>query len=738
MRYAKLRFSQREFWRRSKISFTIALLINSITIMDATAEIKKEKMAALPNKAKAELACVDVQSVTIADPARAIKKLTAPKKLPAAIKCNVLVVGGGMGGVACAIQAAEAGLSVCLTEETDWLGGQMTSQGVSALDENYLVETSGASLRYQKFRTAIRQHYRLQHRLSTDAAKENYLNPGGCWVTRLSFEPKVAVRKLGEILAPLCAEADLKVQYRLKPIEVQVEGERIQTVTMIDLESGKPVVFKPQICIDATELGDLIALSGAEYRSGAESKSETNEPHAPEVANRENVQDFTYPFVLELRPGESHVIDKPPHYDQFVAKEKFSFQGYKMFETTTRNDFDSTLTFRLPFWEYRRLIQKAKFADSGFEHDLAMINWDSNDLRGENIIDKPPETEAERLALGKALSLGFLYWLQTEAPRDDEGVGYPELLLRTDIMGTTDGLSKYPYIRESRRIVAKQIVVEQDIASAANSGARAKAFSDSVGIGLYPIDIHGEQDVPGAAQPTNPFQLPLGSLIPMKMKNLVPACKNIGVTHVTNGAFRLHPIEWAIGEAAGLLASFAIANNKDIDKIWDNKKHYRKIQQMLVEQGSPIYWFDDVPCEHPDFAAIQFLAITGIMPGAHANLSFHPNEPIARQDAAVALAAMFDLMGKTNADKAPSPDVSADDPHAPAINACLRKKLFVLRDDGTFAARDHFTKLDLLQICQILQLPTDSLIAMNDEILRKEFAAWAYTIASGEDRIGRL
>lgn len=735
MHNAKLRFSRRELWRRSKIGFTIALLINSITTMDAIAEIKKEKSQA---NAAAELACVDVQAVTIADPARAIKKLIAPKKMPQAIKCNVLVVGGGMGGVACAIQAAEAGLSVCLTEETDWLGGQMTAQGVSALDENYLVETSGASLRYQKFRTAIRQHYRLQHRLSTDAAKENYLNPGGCWVTRLSFEPKVALAKLDELLAPLAQEADLKVQYRLKPVEVQVEGERIQTVTMIDLESGKPVIFKPQICIDATELGDVIALSGAEYRSGAESKSETNEPHAPEVAHPENVQDFTYPFVLELRPGESHVIAKPPRYDEFMAKNKFSFQGYKMFETTTRNDLDSTLTYLLPFWEYRRLIQKAKFADSGFEHDLAMINWDSNDLRGENIIDKPPETEAERLALGKALSLGFLYWMQTEAPRDDEGVGYPELLLRTDLMGTQDGLSKYPYIRESRRIVAKQTVVEQDIASATNTGARAKFFADSVGIGLYPIDIHGEQDVSGAAQHTNPFQLPLGSLIPKKMKNLVPACKNIGVTHVTNGAYRLHPIEWAIGEAAGMLASYAIANNKDIDKVWDNKKHYRKIQQMLVEQGSPIYWFDDVPCDYPDFAAIQFLAITGVMPGAQANLSFHPNEPITRQDACLALSALLELAGKANGNKVQATDIRADDINANAIYACLNKKLFALRQDGSFAPRDYVTKLDLLQICQILKLSADSLISMNDEVLRKEFAAWAYEIAVSEDRIGHL
>src|SRR3979490_2587085 len=97
----------------------------------------------------------------------------------------------------------------------------------------------------------------------------------------------------------------------------------------------------------------------------------------------------------------------------------------------------------------------------------------------------------------KNLSLGFFYWLQTEALRDDGGKGYPELFLRTDVLGTSDGLAKYPYIRESRRIKAEHIIVEQDIAAATNPGARSRLSADSVGIGLYPIDIHGEQDVPG-------------------------------------------------------------------------------------------------------------------------------------------------------------------------------------------------------------------------------------------------
>jgi len=223
-----------------------------------------------------------------------------------------------------------------------------------------------------------------------------------------------------------------------------------------------------------------------------------------------------------------------------------------------------------------------------------MINWSSNDVRCKNIIDKDPETQTEYLALGKLISLGFLYWLQTEAPRDDGVKGYPELALRPDIMGTKDGFSKHPYIRESRRAQTKYTVVEQDIAATFNDTSRAKIFSDSVGIGLYPIDIHGHEEIPGAGQEAKPFQIPLGSLIPKNFNGLLPSCKNIGVTHITNGAYRLHPIEWAIGEAQGALSFYCLKNDISPENVFYDSKHLQALQKILVNTGTPIYWFDDL------------------------------------------------------------------------------------------------------------------------------------------------
>ena len=153
-----------------------------------------------------------------------------------------------------------------------------------------------------------------------------------------------------------------------------------------------------------------------------------------------------------------------------------------------------------------------------------------------------------------------MYWLQTEAPRPDGGTGWPGLRLRADVVGTEDGLAKYPYIRESRRILAEFTVLEEHcgrenralVTGGERATVRAAQFDDSVGIGSYHIDLHpstgGDNYIDFASLP---FQIPLGALLPRRMKNLLPAAKNIGTTHITNGCYRLHPVEWNIGEAAG-------------------------------------------------------------------------------------------------------------------------------------------------------------------------------------------
>src|SRR5436305_15260137 len=128
-------------------------------------------------------AIVDVMKEPASGNASLAVRPVGPELSTRAEPCEILIAGGGTGGVAAALAAARNGRRVVLLEETDWLGGQLTAQGVSALDEHEHIESCGGTASYYALRSAIRRHY-------------GQSNPGNCWVTRLAFEPRVAVRVL--------------------------------------------------------------------------------------------------------------------------------------------------------------------------------------------------------------------------------------------------------------------------------------------------------------------------------------------------------------------------------------------------------------------------------------------------------------------------------------------------------------------------------------------------------------
>ena len=160
-----------------------------------------------------------------------------------------------------------------------------------------------------------------------------------------------------------------------------------------------------------------------------------------------------------------------------------------------------------------------------------------------------------------------------------------------------DGLAKAPYIRESRRIRAEFTVTERHVGTEArrrllkSQDVSAEAFPDSVGVGSYRIDLHpgtgGDNYIDVSSLP---FQIPLGALIPRRVENLLPACKNLGTTHITNGCYRLHPVEWGIGEAAGALAAYCLEQRVTPRAVRNTAKLLGAFQAWLVKQGVEIEW----------------------------------------------------------------------------------------------------------------------------------------------------
>jgi hypothetical protein len=525
------------------------------------------------------------------------------------VKADIAVVGGGLGGVAAALAALRRGRRVVLSEEYPWLGGQLTSQAVPP-DEHVWVEQFGITATYRALREGIRQYYRDAYPLTDEARRDPRLNPGRGRVSRLCHEPRVALAVITKMLAPHLSSGRLTVLQPHVPVAAETVDGTVRSVTLRHTGTGETTVVEAAFVLDATETGDLLPLTGTAYVTGAEGRAETGEPSAPEHGDPGNVQSIAWCFVFDHVEGD-HTIERPADYDRWRALAP-DFWGDAMLSFTApspRTLEPETRTFNvnppyatvngdeahgedpgdLDLWVFRRIAARETFTPGSLDSDIVLANWPQLDYLGGSIIDTPDRDAHLRAA--KAQSRSFVYWLQTEAPRPDGGTGWPGLRLRGDVTGTGDGFAQAPYIRESRRIRAMRTVVEQDVAVAVRGHGGPAVFEDSVGVGMYRIDLHpstgGDNyiDVECA-----PFEIPLGALVPVATVNLLPAAKNIGTTHITNGAYRLHPVEWNIGESAGELAAFCLDRSLTPAEVCSKPELVRRFQAVLTGAGVEIHW----------------------------------------------------------------------------------------------------------------------------------------------------
>ena len=391
------------------------------------------------------------------------------------LRADVAIIGGGTGGCAAALAAARAGRRVILTEETDWIGGQLTAQAVPP-DEHPWIESFGATRLYLRFRKAVRDYYRQHYPLTAEALAVEHFNPGNGIVSRLCHEPRVALAALRDLLAPYVSCRRVVLLTRRRPVAADVEHDRVRAVSVRDLGDGRDVVLTAPYFLDATELGDLLPITKTEYVVGSESQKETGEPHAPAEANPANQQAFTFCFAMDYLNGEDHTIDKPAEHDfwrKYIPKMKPAWPGpllsWRMSDPISLKAreafFDPTgrAAGGLNLWLYRRIADRKNFKDGLYPGDICLVNWPQNDYWLGSLIDVDAERAAKHLNGAKQLSLSLLYWLQTEAPRSDGKTGWMGLRLREDVVGTKDGLAKSPYIRESRRIKAEFTILEQHV-----------------------------------------------------------------------------------------------------------------------------------------------------------------------------------------------------------------------------------------------------------------------------------
>jgi hypothetical protein len=525
---------------------------------------------------------------------------------------ELLIVGGGVGGCAAALAALRRGCRVTLTEESDWIGGQLTSQAVPP-DEHGWIEQFGCPASYRDFRERVRAYYRRNYPIRDEYRLSPTLNPGNGWVSPLCHEPRVALAVLTEMLAPHLSSGQLTLLTGYRAVEAAVVGAHVKAIRLRDQRGGGDRWITARLVIDATELGELLPLTETEFVTGFEAQTQTGEPSAPPTAAPGNSQAFSFCFILEHRldhpEGEEHLIERPVHYDfwrGFIPPLTPPWPGPLLSWTITNPRLMSPTTFHFNphqepstafagLWTYRRILDRSLFTPGSFPSDLCTVNWPQTDYLRGDLCTGSDEDRQLHLAEARQQSLSLVYWLQTEAPRPDGGTGWPGLRLRGDLTGGRPadlGLAMMPYIRESRRISAELTIVEQHVSAACRPGRKlAASFHDTVGVGCYRIDLHptcgGDNylDVESL-----PFQIPLGALIPVRMENLLPAAKNIGTTHITNGCYRVHPVEWNIGEAAGTLAAFCLRHGHTPREVRNTFGLLEELQRDLVKGGVELAW----------------------------------------------------------------------------------------------------------------------------------------------------
>lgn len=475
---------------------------------------------------------------------------------------DVVVVGGGVSGTTAGIRAARLGAKTLIVEQGPWLGGMLTSAGVSATDGNYRLRGG----MWGELRDSLEAHYGDAKALKTG------------WVSNLLFEPSVGAR-----IFRAMADKEELLTVRFNTATTQIE--RSEEGWKLTLTDGQQVTAK--VLIDGTELGDVAAELGVTYDVGMESRAVTGEDIAPEEANG-IIQDLTMVMILKDY-GKDMTIERPADYDS------------TLFACACDNAICHTPKEANRLWSKQMMMSYGRLPNGKI-----MINWpiEGNDYYV-NMIEMTAEERAEAVAKAKAHTLNFLYFIQHE-------LGLNTLYLADDEFPTEDLMPLMPYHRESRRTHGE---VRFQLNHVTNPYDYT-LYRTAIGVGDYPVDQHHTRYTGWEALPNLYFHsipsygVPMGVLLPKGVDGLIVAEKSISVSNLVNGSTRLQPVVLQIGEAAGIVAALAVKAG-----IEPREVSVRDVQREVLAGGGYLLPYLDLPTTDPHFKALQRVGVTGIIEG---------------------------------------------------------------------------------------------------------------------------
>lgn len=479
---------------------------------------------------------------------------------------DVLVMGGGTAGTAAAIQAARQGVQVLIIEPTPMLGGMLTAAGVSAIDGNHNLP-SGI---WAEYRALLYAAYGGATRVATS------------WVSNTAFEPHVGDSILKAMVA-MAPNIKVLYGYELHQVQLKKSSKIIEYITCIK-DDNTYITIYPKVVIDATEQGEIIQAIALPYSYGLEGNELTQE-NIKGVYTAPIVQDLTYTAILQnYGKGTIHTIPKPANYNALefdgVCKEWYS---------------NSAKAANLP--TATKMLDYAKLPNNKY-----LINWpDNGNDTYLNMLGLQGDEKRKAIETAKQTTLRFIYFIQVQ-------LGYTHLGLANEY-NTQDKLPYIPYYRESVRV---QGLVRLGLHKLANP-YQYNVYKTGIAVGDYPIDHHHKKYTDTTLHhltfaPIPSYTIPLGSLIPQGITNLIAAEKNISVTNIVNGTTRLQPVVLLIGQAAGALAALCVQQHKLPKQV-----PVRAVQQVLLTYAAYLMPIIDVQPTQPHWQSIQRVAACGLL-----------------------------------------------------------------------------------------------------------------------------
>ncbi len=522
---------------------------------------------------------------------------------------DVIIVGGGVSGTTAGIRAARLGAKTLIVEQSPWLGGMLTSAGVSATDGNYRLRGG----MWGELRDSLEAHYGGAEALKTG------------WVSNLLFEPSIGAR----IFRSMADKEELltvKFETELTLLERTEEGWKL---TLQGPRGKKQVTGR--VLIDGTELGDVAAEAGVKYDIGMESRAVTGEDIAPEEANG-IIQDLTMVMILKDY-GRDMTIERPAEYDS------------TLFACACDNAICHTPKEANRLWSKQMMMSYGRLPNGKI-----MINWpiEGNDYYV-NMIEMTAEEREEAVQKAKNHTLCFLYFIQHE-------LGLNTLSLADDEFPTEDRMPLMPYHRESRRTHGEVRFQLNHITNPYDY----TLYRTAIGVGDYPVDQHHTRYTGWEALPNLYFHsvpsygVPMGVLLPKEVDGLIVAEKSISVSNLVNGSTRLQPVVLQIGEAAGIVAALAVKQG-----IEPREVSVRDVQREVLQGGGYLLPYLDLPTTDPHFKAVQRVGVTGIIEGVGMTVGwenqtwFKADEPISMAELSRGLN-RFDEQFELNTDSRPT------------------------------------------------------------------------------------